>query len=204
MADAFGIENVEFARADLQQIGSFGPQFPSRFQVIEAVGVLHHMADPFAGWRALLKCLAPGGFMRLGLYSAIARRNLVALRSDPAYPGPGCDDAALRAFRQVLLARPGEQGHDARKFVDFWDTQSFRDMLLHVSERSLSLGEIARFLEDERLSFRGFQLAKESQAMFWQRYPVETWPGTLKNWARFEEENPFLFENMYLFWCQKA
>jgi len=69
---------------------------------------------------------------------------------------------------------------------------------------SVSLGEIARFLGEERLTFRGFQLAKESQAMFWQRYPLETWPGTLQSWARFEEENPFLFENMYLFWCEKA
>ena len=203
MADAFGVKNVEFARADLEQIESFGSEFALRFQVIEAVGVLHHMADPFAGWRALQKCLAPGGFMRLGLYSAIARRNLTALRSDPAYPGPDCDDTALRAFRQIVLARQDEQGHDARKFVDFWDAGSFRDLLLHVNEHCLSLGEIARFLEDERLTFRGFQLAKESQAMFWQRYPLETWPGTLENWATFEEENPFLFENMYIFWCEK-
>jgi SAM-dependent methyltransferase len=200
MADGFGVENVEFARADLKQIESFGPQFASRFQVIEAIGVLHHMGDPFAGWRALLKCLAPGGFMRLGLYSAIARRNLTALRSDPAYPGPGCDDKALRAFRQVLLARED----DARKFTDFWDTGSFRDLFLHVSEHNLILGEIARFLEDERLAFRGLELAHASQTMFFQRYPLESWPGTLENWARFEEENQSLFANMYLFWCEKA
>ncbi len=204
MADAFGVGNVDFARGDLEQIGSFGPQFASRFQMIEAVGVLHHMADPFAGWRALLKCLAPGGFMRLGLYSTIARRNLAALRAEPAYPGPGCDDAALRAFRWGLLTRPDEQARDARKFMDFWDTRSFRDMLLHVNEHTLSLDAIARFLRDEGLTFRGFQLAKESQAMFWRRYPLETWPGTLENWAAFEEENPFLFENMYLFWCEKS
>jgi hypothetical protein len=59
--------------------------------------------------------------MRVGLYSAIAWRNL----TDPAYPGSGCNDVALRAFRQVLPTRQGEQGHDARKFVDFWDTDCF-------------------------------------------------------------------------------
>src|SRR5581483_9587224 len=203
MAAAFGVENVEFAQADLAQVESFGPQFASRFQVIEAVGVLHHMADPFAGWRALLKCLAPDGLMRLGLYSAIARRNLAALRADPAYPGPGCDETALRVFRHALLTRQSAQGQDARKFMDFWDARSFRDMLLHVSEHTLSLGEIARFLAHERLAFCGFQLPKETQAMFWHRFPLETWPGTLPNWARFEEENPFVFENMYLFWCEQ-
>jgi SAM-dependent methyltransferase len=204
MAQTFGVENVEFARADVEQIAGPGSPFAARFRVIEAVGVLHHMAQPFAGWRALLKCLAPQGLMRIGLYSAIARRHLTELRTDPAYPGPGCDDAALGAFRSTLLTRQDEQALNARKFVDFWDARSFRDMLLHVCEHRLSLAQIARFLKDERLAFRGFQLPKESQARFWQRFAFETWPGSLQNWARFEEENPHLFENMYLFWCEKA
>src|SRR5262249_17350651 len=150
MAEGFGVKNVEFARANLETLASEA-QFARRFQLIEAVGVLHHMAEPLTGWRALLGCLAPHGLMRIGLYSAIARRNLTALRNDPAYPGPGCDDQALRAFRQSLLVRQDEQALDARKFVDFWDARSFRDMLLHVCEHRLSLAEIARFLEDERL-----------------------------------------------------
>jgi SAM-dependent methyltransferase len=204
MADSFGVKNVEFARADLETFASTEAQFAGRFQLIEAVGVLHHMAEPFAGWRALLRCLAPNGLMRIGLYSAVARRNLTALQSDRAYPGPGCDDQALRAFRQNLLVRQDEQARDARKYVDFWDTRSFRDLALHVCEHRLALAEIARFLADERLAFCGFQLPKESQAMFWQRFPLETWPGSLENWARFEEEWPQLFENMYLFWCQKG
>jgi SAM-dependent methyltransferase len=202
MSHAFGVENVEFARADLEAIAASGVELAARFQVIEAVGVLHHMARPFAGWRALLKCLAPHGLMRIGLYSAIARRNLTALRSDPAYPGEGCDNAALSAFRQILLGRQDEQARDARKFVDFWDARSFRDMLFHVCEHRLELTQIARFLEEEGLAFRGFQLPKESQAMFWQRFPIETWPGALENWARLENERPQLFENMYLFWCE--
>jgi SAM-dependent methyltransferase len=203
MAESFGVKNVAFARADLETFASTEPQFAGRFHVIEAVGVLHHMAEPFAGWRALLRCLAPHGLMRIGLYSAIARRNLWALRTDRAYPGPGCDDRALRAFRQSLLMRQDEQACDARKYVDFWDARSFRDMVLHVCEHRLALAEIARFLQDEQMTFRGFQLPKESQAMFWQRFPFETWPGSLENWARFEEERPQLFENMYLFWCEK-
>src|SRR5215468_5477691 len=204
MAESFGVENVEFARADLETLASADARFAGRFQLIEAVGVLHHMAEPFAGWRALLRCLAPHGLMRIGLYSAIARRNLTALRSDRAYPGPGCDEQALRDFRQSLLMRQDQQARDARKYVDFWDARSFRDMALHVCEHRLALAEIARFLEAERLAFRGFQLSKESQAMFWQRFAFETWPGSLANWARFEEEWPQLFENMYLFWCEKT
>ena len=43
--------------------------------------MLHHLADPFAGWSKLLGCCKPGGVMRLGLYSALARADIVAGRS---------------------------------------------------------------------------------------------------------------------------
>ena len=37
-----------------------------RFDLIESLGVLHHLADPFAGWRALLSLLRPGRFHAAG------------------------------------------------------------------------------------------------------------------------------------------
>ena len=40
-----------------------------RFDLIESDGVLHHLADPCAGWRVLLSLLRPGGLMCIGLYS---------------------------------------------------------------------------------------------------------------------------------------
>ena len=58
------------------------PQAPAAlertFDVIEAGGVLHHLDDPFAGWRVLLELLRPGGFMYLGLYSALGRQHIVS------------------------------------------------------------------------------------------------------------------------------
>ncbi|HJU33248.1 MAG TPA: class I SAM-dependent methyltransferase, partial [Hyphomicrobiaceae bacterium] len=203
MAEAFGVGNIAFAQGDLQQAETFGPQFAGRFQLIEAVGVLHHMADPFAGWRELLKCLAPGGLMRVGLYSATARRSLAALRGEAGFPGPGCGEEALRAYRRTLLDREDPVARDARKFVDFWDAKSFRDLLLHVTEHTLDLAQIAAFLAAERLQFRGFQLPKAAQAAFFQHHPRETWPGLLETWAKFEAQAPSLFENMYLFWCER-
>ena len=35
------------------------------FYLIESVGVLHHLADPLAGWRKLVALLRPCGVMRL-------------------------------------------------------------------------------------------------------------------------------------------
>ena len=47
----------------------------ARKDLIESLGVLHHLADPWEGWDRLLALLRPGGVMMLGLYSQPARRS---------------------------------------------------------------------------------------------------------------------------------
>jgi SAM-dependent methyltransferase len=205
MAQHFGAGNIAFAQADLQALPEIDAALLGRFQVIECTGVLHHLGDPFQGWRALLQCLAADGGMLVGLYSAIARRSLRALRDDPAYPGPDCSDAELRAFRQLLLDRPAEApGGDLKMSRDFYTTSNFRDLALHVSERPVTLPEIAQFLRDNGLSFRGFQLSKGVFARFSERFPRATWPGSLDCWVEFEDANPYTFSGMYNFWCARC
>jgi len=72
-----GLRNIEYAQADILKLGAIGRTFDR----IEAVGVLHHLADPEAGWRVLLSLLAPDGVMRVGLYSELARRPIVEART---------------------------------------------------------------------------------------------------------------------------
>jgi len=209
MAERLGATNIAFAQADLQTLHEADLQLVGRFQVIECTGVLHHLAEPFRGWHALLACLAKGGLMLVGLYSAVARRSLRALRGDPAYPDPGCSDEALRAFRQVLLDRPAGAhavtlGGDLKMSRDFYTTSNFRDLALHVSEHPLTLPGIAQFLAGHGLAFRGFQLERGVFARLRETFPGETWPGSLDRWAQFEEANPHTFSGMYNLWCARG
>ena len=41
-----GLSNIEYAQADIMELGGVGRQF----DLIECVGVLHHLGDPLAGW----------------------------------------------------------------------------------------------------------------------------------------------------------
>jgi len=75
------------------------------FDIIESRGVLHHLADPFLGWRTLLSRLRPGGFMALGLYSEIARRNVVKARELIAARGYAGTPDDIRRFREDLIAK---------------------------------------------------------------------------------------------------
>ena len=71
------IHNIDYAQADILQLGSLGRSF----DLIDAGGVLHHLADPAAGWRVLCTLLRPNGFMRIGLYSELGRADVVAARA---------------------------------------------------------------------------------------------------------------------------
>src|SRR6202166_1245020 len=71
-----GLRNIEYAQADILELGTIDRTFDR----IESVGVLHHLAEPAAGWRVLVSLLRPGGRMRIGLYSNLARRVVAQAR----------------------------------------------------------------------------------------------------------------------------
>lgn len=200
MAERMEARNLSLARGDLSQIARFEPSLAGRFHVVECTGVLHHMADPFAAWRSLLPCLAPGGIMLIGLYSRTARQNLQRLKAESTFPGATVDDHGLRSYRQTLLQRPDEwPGMEYTRSRDFYSASGFRDFFLHVNEHSVSLTEIAAFLEENDLAFRGF-VSPPFEALK-TAYPAEIFPGSLARWADWEANHPHAFAGMYQFWC---
>ena len=63
------VANLFFRQADILDVTRLG----TSFDLIVSSGVLHHMRDPVAGLRALLGVLAPGGVLKIALYSTLAR-----------------------------------------------------------------------------------------------------------------------------------
>ena len=49
MAEQMGAGNIEYLEADILDLD----RMDQMFDVVECTGVLHHMADPMAGWSAL-------------------------------------------------------------------------------------------------------------------------------------------------------
>ncbi len=200
-AESYRVGNIEFMVADILDLDRLDRQF----DIIECIGVLHHMADPWAGWRKLVSRLKPGGLMYVGLYSATARANISTLREQPDYPGPDCDDATARAWRAQLLDRPaGSPGAELALSRDFYTLHEFRDLALHASEQHVTLEEIGRFLDETGLVFRGFTLDPLVLATFARKFPESTWPGSLAEWEAFEHDQPQVFEAMYRFWCERS
>ncbi len=99
-----GLRNIDYAHADITELRSID----RRFDRVEAIGVLHHLADPKEGWRILTSLLRPGGLMVIGLYSAIARRGINAARAFVKERGYQATAGDIRACRQELIRRESD------------------------------------------------------------------------------------------------
>lgn len=196
-----GLQNVEYAQADILKLANIGRTFDR----VEAVGVLHHLADPKAGWRALLSLLRPNGIMRVGLYSETARRAVVQARALIAERGYHNTVEDIRALRQIIIRNQHNQRWEmVLKNGDFYCTSGCRDLLFNVMEHRFTIPEIASFLHEQGLSFLGFELDNAVMQKFQQHYPGADALTNLEYWTNFEASNPNTFRGMYVFTVSKS
>jgi SAM-dependent methyltransferase len=194
---------VEFAQADIMALGSALGARGRSFDLINAGGVFHHMPDPWAGWREIVKLMKPDGVMQVGLYSAHARRDIVTARQIIAERGykPTADD--IRRLRHDLTT----SGEDFTfmRLDDYFSVSTCRDLLFHVHEVQTTIPEIKAFLADNGLRFIGFDFgALEGQEHYRNQFARNGWSvSDLDRWDAFEREHPQAFAGMYIFWVQK-
>lgn len=195
-----GIGNIDYAQADLLQLDSLD----RAFDLIEVLGVLHHLADPLAGWRALLAKLRPGGVMRVALYSELARASVVAGRELIARSGFAADTDGIRACRQAIMA-PDKAGAfgPLLSSPDFYSMSACRDLLFHVQEHRYTLLQLEDMIESLDLAFIGFDVDPAVLARYLARFPDDRAAVNLKNWHAFESDATDTFAGMYQFWVQK-
>ena len=197
--EELGINNLDYMQADILDLKKLGRQF----DIVESAGVLHHMADPMAGWKVLTDCLRPGGLMMIGLYSELARQDIVKIREEISQLGLASSGEEMRSFRDMMISSKKKHHKPIRKGLDFYSSSTFKDLLFHVQEHRLSLMQIKECLSDLGLSFCGFDdkpLVKKFKLVF----PKEDDLYDLDKWQEYEEANPKTFLGMYQFWCQKA
>lgn len=196
-AKMHGITNVTFKQADILKLG----QIQDKFDYITSSGVLHHLADPEAGWKILRGLLKPHGFMRIALYSELGRFAVVAGRKAIQEKGYTDDAAGMRRFRKdmgQLLSL--EEQMDLISFGDFYHLSMFRDLLFHVQEHRFDIPRIARALDDNNLRFLKMEASEEAEALY--RKSFGTTPQNLANWEMLEKQNPSIFRTMYFIWSQ--
>lgn len=197
------ISNIEFLQADLLNLEA---SIDRTFDLIESVGVLHHLEDPVRGWRILTKLLKPQGRMEIGLYSETARQDVASAKVLIKTKGYRATSEDIRQCRQDIFALSATDPiHDLSLGVDFYSLSACRDLLFHVQEQCFTLQQIAIILQELGLRFLGFDIRDHSVL---KKY-LEQFGGedpqalSLEHWQQFELDNPHTFIGMYSFSVQK-
>lgn len=197
MAERMGIE-VELYQADLLGLEEWDRQFDAAV----CTGVLHHLEDPLAGWRRLLRLLRPGGVMLVGLYSETARRGVVAAQAEARALGVPPTPAGIRAARARIGGLP--EDHPALGCLvlpDFYYVSGCRDLLFHVHERRFTLPRVAAALDELGLTFLAFETDGAVRHLARKLFGRQV---SLASWEKLEQLYPGTFLGMYQFWCQKG
>ena len=198
-AASAGGATLRFGQADILRLGALD----QRFDVIESIGVLHHMDQPMAGWRVLAGLLKPGVVMQIGLYSEIARQPVVRAREMIRQWGLGSGAEDIREARRRLM-QDQQNPEVAALFIspDFYSLSTCRDLLFHVQEHRFSVSQLAESIADLGREFLGFELSGAAWRLYRDRFPGDPDGLDFANWAMFEQENPGYFGSMYRIWLR--
>ena len=147
--EARGLAGVTFVQAAIEDAPSLGL---GEFDFIVCSGVLHHLASPEAGLRALRSMLKPDGGLALMVYATYGREPVYLMQSlmrrlAPPDLGP---QRRLEILRQTLASLPdhsrtkrGLMEHEMfRSEITQSDAGAY-DLLLHTQDRPYTVPELA-------------------------------------------------------------
>ena len=150
-----GLTNITWLHESLLSLPGLGLE---KFDYINCSGVLHHLADPDAGVKALKSVLKDDGAMGLMVYATTGRAGVYQMQAlmrlvNAAQPDGTVPDEARKIAntRDLLPSLPpfnsfklAEALHHDHKMGD----AGIYDLLLHSQDRSYTVGELFDWLGD--------------------------------------------------------
>ena len=148
----YQLSNLETRLMPVEGAGELERQF----DLIVCTGVLHHLADPDAGLRALRSVLKPGGVIYLMVYAPYGRTGVYMLQDYCRRLGIGSSEPEIQELMTVLKALPQQHPLAAvlRGSRDAANADAIADALLNPRDRSYSVPQLFDLIEGNGLSFR--------------------------------------------------
>lgn len=152
LKDRYDLANLELHQLPIEDVATLDTDF----DLIITTGVLHHMADPAAGMRALATCLRPDGVLAVMLYASYGRIGVQMMQSVFKDLGLRQDEASLEIVRDAI----GQLGplHPLASYLqiapDLGDDAGVVDTFLHGREAAYSIDECRALVEESGLVFQ--------------------------------------------------
>lgn len=141
----YDLANLEVKQLPIENVA----ELDHRFEIIISTGVLHHLADPDAGLRALRSVLKPKGAMYLMVYAPYGRTGVAMLQEYCRMLGIGTSPPEINDLSAALRQLP--QHHPLLSMLrgsrDALDAGALVDALLNPRDRTYSVPQLYEFLE---------------------------------------------------------
>jgi SAM-dependent methyltransferase len=158
-----GANRVEFHHKSLYD----AQELPGEFDLINCVGVLHHLPDPIRGIQSLAAKLAPGGLMHIFVYAELGRWEIQLMQKAIALlQGERRGDYrdGVQVGRQIFAALP-ENNRLVKREKERWSLENqrdecFADMYVHPQEIDYNIETLFELIDASGLDFVGFSNPK--------------------------------------------
>ncbi|NBU42203.1 MAG: class I SAM-dependent methyltransferase, partial [Planctomycetia bacterium] len=139
LKEKYGLKNLALHRLPIEEVGSLGHDY----DLVVSTGVLHHMADPEAGMRALAARLRPDGVAAIMLYARYGRLGVEMLQGVFRDLALTQDEPSLAVVKAAIAALP--QDHPLRSYLSVAPDLEFDaglvDTFLHGRDRSYTVAD---------------------------------------------------------------
>lgn len=152
LKEKYGLKNLELHRVPIEDIASLNRDF----DLIMSTGVLHHMASPEAGMKALAGCLRQDGVAAIMLYAKYGRIGVDMMQSVFKELGLVQDEESIQVVRETLATLPSD--HPVRSYMGIAPDLNYDaglvDTFLHGRERNYSIQECLELVSSAGLVFQ--------------------------------------------------
>lgn len=154
LQEKHALTNLHLFKGDLRNAADIGGDF----DMIVCSGVLHHMADPDEGMRALVGVMADGAVFAGMVYAATRRTGVYMMQDVFRRLGVATDAEGIAFVRRTLAKLPA--WHPVHAYIsaapELKDDAALVDTFLHPQDRAYTVPQVLALVEDNGLSFQGW------------------------------------------------
>ncbi|WP_163760827.1 class I SAM-dependent methyltransferase [Mycobacterium botniense] len=156
LKEKHGLWNLDLHLLPIEELPALGLDF----DLIVSTGVIHHMADPLKGMKALAGCLRPDGVIGVMLYAKYGRIGIELLQSVFDDLGLRQDDASVQTVRETISVLSPD--HPVQGYLKIEQNMQFDavlvDTFLHGRARSYTVDDCIDLVTSAGLVFQGWLL----------------------------------------------
>ena len=151
LKEKYELKNLEIQQLAIEDVPTIGRDFDQ----IVCTGVLHHLADPDVGLRALRNVLTRNGAMNLMVYAPYGRAGIYMMQEYCRLLGISSSNEDLRDLSDTLKALPADHplSRVLRGAKDFDHPEALADALLHPLDRAYTVPQLYDWLARCDMSF---------------------------------------------------